>query len=300
MEEFCRKNGGIGYAVYGAQWTDDFGVVHGRADSFNECKKFCGSKYVQSNLGSVFKEVEEDLRKDRAVLFSGTPCQVGAIKTYLKSQKCEDKCLITMDIACHGTPQSRFWNEYKLWLEKREGSKLKEFSFRYKPKGWKGYPVLAVFENGKRYENSFLTSHYVTMFRKGLLMRPGCFNCKYPGHFKSDITIADLWGVEICMPDMPIKDGVSLVLCHTEEAQKMLERIGGVSVPDNMYLKYNSNLSKHTPKPQEYDVFWSQYNDKGIDFVIEKYGVSKLRFNTVKFLRNTGLIAFGKKVLKKA
>ena len=74
------RGGGTGYSVYGARWTDDFRVVHDRADSIEGCKVFCGSKYVQSDLGNTFKEVEDELRQKKAVLFSGTPCQVGALK----------------------------------------------------------------------------------------------------------------------------------------------------------------------------------------------------------------------------
>ena len=212
--------------------------------------------------------------------------------------------LLTIDIACHGTPQATFWNDYKSWLENREGAKLADFSFRYKPKGWKGYPVLAVFENGKKYENAFQTSHYMTMFRKDLLMRPGCFNCKYPGNYQSDITIADFWGVELCMPQIPADGGVSLMLCHTDKGKQIVEEMNAVKVPDNRYLEYNQNLSRHTEKPAEYDLFWSEYKNEGIEYILRKYGGNTaagfIRFNIIRILRDTGLMTLGKKLLKKA
>lgn len=290
--------------VYGAKWTDDFRVVHDRADNFADCKQFCGSKYVQSDLGLIFKKVEDDLRQQNAVLFSGTPCQIGSLKAYLTTHNSPQEQLLTVDIACHGAPQSHFWNEYKSWLESKEGSKIKAFSFRYKPKGWKGYPILVEFENGKRYENAFHTSHYMTIFRKGLLIRQGCFNCKYPGNFQSDITIADFWGVELCMPEIPVSGGVSLILCHTQKGKDIAESMKAFPVPDERYLEYNHNLSKCTGKPKTYDQFWNDYHNEGLEYVLRKYGGNSmkgmLRFYAIRFLRDSGLMALGKRILKRA
>ena len=223
---------------------------------------------------------------------------------FLEKHDCNIERLLLIDIACHGTPQAFLWYEYKTWLEKKEKSKLTAFSFRYKPQGWKGYPVMAEFENGHRYENDFQTSHYMTMFRKDLIMKQCCFKCKYPGNYQSDITIADFWGVELCMPHIPAKNGVSLLLCHTEKGKNYSVDIGATKVPDNGYLRYNQNLSACTVKPAEYDLFWREYKEKGLEFVLKKYGGNtvkgKLLFNSVKLMRDSGIIAIGKKILKKA
>lgn len=289
--------------VYGAKWTEDLQVVHARATTFKECRAFCGSKYVQSDLQTSLQDAENDLREGKMVLFSGTPCQIASVSNLLKTHDCPTEHLITVDIACHGVPQPDFWNEYKTWLEQREGAKLKKFSFRYKPKGWKGYPIYAEFENGKVYKNSFRTSHYMTIFRKGLLMRPGCFNCPFPDNFRSDITIADFWGVELCMPEISTKGGVSLMLCHTEQGEALAKRMEGRPLPDDTYRKYNHNLTQKTPKPSEYETFWKDYEEHGIDFVLKKYGgdtfSGRVRFGTKRFLRSSGLMSLGKKILKK-
>ena len=290
--------------IYGAKWTDDFRVVHDRADNLTDCKQFCGSKYVQSDVGSVFKKVHNDLCQRNAVLFTGTPCQIGGLKKYLAARNSPQDQLLTVDIACHGAPQPQFWNDYKTWLEKKEKPNLKSFSFRYKLKGWKGYPIFAEFENGKRYENAYQTSQYITLFRKGLLMQSGCFNCKYPNNFQSDITIADFWGVELCMPEIPVNGGVSLMLCHSQKGKDLAKSMKAILVPDNQYLKYNHNISKCTEKPENYDQFWIEYRCKGLEFVLKKYGGNsvkgRLKFYAIQFLRDSGLIALGKRLLKKA
>lgn len=46
--------------------------------------KLRGSKYVQSRIGSTYKEAESFLKQNRKVLYSGTPCQIAGLKKYLR------------------------------------------------------------------------------------------------------------------------------------------------------------------------------------------------------------------------
>ena len=50
-------------------------------DNIYELEKEKGSKYLQSNLESIFKNIKI-LLKDTKVLFVGTPCQVAGLKSY--------------------------------------------------------------------------------------------------------------------------------------------------------------------------------------------------------------------------
>lgn len=296
------------WSVYGVKFDDEFRVVHSRATTIEECFEFCGSKYVQSDLNGCFEKVANDLKNGYYVLFTGTPCQVAAAKAYVAKCGCSIKYLYTMDIVCHGTPKPEFWMNYVKYLEKRNQSKLKKFSFRYKKNGWKGYPILAEFENGKRYENQFDVSTYMNLFRKNLLMRNSCFNCKYPGNFQSDITVADFWGVELCMPEVKTDGGVSLVLVHTENGMNLLNGMYSKDtllnqVLDERYMNYNHNLKEKTVKPEAYDSFWNDYKEYGIEYVIDKYGENnfkgRFKFNLKRILRDSGLLDIAKKLLKK-
>lgn len=42
-----------------------------------------GSKYVQSDLEGIFRQVKNDLMAGFNVLFSGTPCQIAGLKSYI-------------------------------------------------------------------------------------------------------------------------------------------------------------------------------------------------------------------------
>ena len=293
------SGGGISWSVYGAKFDTGFRVIHSRATTLDECFLFCGSKYVQSDMGSCFEQIANDIKSGYYVLFTGTPCQVAAVNTFIMKNGYDVKRLYTVDIVCHGTPNPQFWKDYVSYLEKRNRSKLTQFSFRYKEKGWKGYPTFAEFESGKCYENTFDISVYMNLFRKNLLMRKSCFNCRYPGNFQGDITIADFWGVELCMPEVPIEGGVSLIVVNSKKGENLVNGMQSEHtllkiVKNKDYLKYNYNLLYKTKQPDTYDLFWNDYKEFGMEYVLRKYGENNLlgrcKFNLKRFLRNFGLL----------
>lgn len=73
-----------GGVVYGAAFDDRFAVRHIRCEDEVSLRRCCGSKYVQSDVGDSYASVRADLASGRTVLFSGTPCQVAGLKSYLK------------------------------------------------------------------------------------------------------------------------------------------------------------------------------------------------------------------------
>lgn len=308
-ESFIKNSEDGKWAVYGAAFDEKFNVVHGRATNLKDCYEFCGSKYVQSDISNCFQQVYDDLIAGYSVLFTATPCQIAAVKKYVHTKACDSNKLVTVDIACHGAPQKSIWQDFVKYLEEKNASELVEFSFRYKKKGWKGYPILARFENGTIYENDFATSGYMTMFRKNLLMPERCFSCKFAGNFASDITIADFWGVEICMPEVPVKGGVSVMITHSKKGEALINSMNrdGVFIKEtqnNDYIKYNPNLFKPTAKPECYDEFQNDYKSKGFEYVLSTFGENnfkgKVKFGIKRFLRDSGLLSVIKKILKKA
>ena len=60
--------------VYGACFNDQWEVQHAKAETKQKLSAFRRSKYVQSYIGSTYKEIEKLLKEGRKVLFSGTPC----------------------------------------------------------------------------------------------------------------------------------------------------------------------------------------------------------------------------------
>ena len=85
--------------------------------------------------------VKDDLNKGEYVIFTGTPCQVFALKSFLNKEKIGCDKLLTIDLICHGSPDIKLWCAYKNWLEKRHKKRLNTFKFRYKDARWNGYEV---------------------------------------------------------------------------------------------------------------------------------------------------------------
>ena len=127
-ENIIKKNG----VVYGAT-IDDYKVKHIRIDNLNDIEKLQGSKYSQSNLTDTYQKIEEDLKNGKKVLFSGTPCQVLAIKKYFRK---EEKNLITISVICHGVLNDKILNKRIKEIENKFDTKMNYVKYKSKSNGW--------------------------------------------------------------------------------------------------------------------------------------------------------------------
>lgn len=101
------QRGGV---VYGVALNDEFEIEHRRITSMEELSALRRSKYVQSRVGLSYRQVKQDLKNGKTVLFSGTPCQNAGLRKYLGRTDTEK--LILADIVCHGVPSQSVFNEY--------------------------------------------------------------------------------------------------------------------------------------------------------------------------------------------
>lgn len=144
ISDYVLENGGV---VYGAGYTDHFRVVHKRAATKEARNEFKGSKYVQSDLNKVFRQVRKDLKDGLTVLFSGTPCQTAGLNSFV-GKKLRER-LILVDIVCHGVPSPYMWRDYLAYLEKIQCDKICWVNFRDKQKyGWAAHHETFKFVNG--------------------------------------------------------------------------------------------------------------------------------------------------------
>lgn len=114
------------------------------ASAREELWRLRGAKYVQSDLEGVFREVRRWLDQ-RAVLFSGTPCQVDGLYRYLGGRP---ENLTTCDLVCHGVPSPGVWEDMARSLEARRQQPLQAVRFRNKVAGWKDSHFTAVYGDG--------------------------------------------------------------------------------------------------------------------------------------------------------
>ena len=232
-----------GGVVFGAAFADDFKAVqHICVDNIADLDKLRGSKYVQSKISDTYKQAKEYLDSGRKVLFSGTPCQIGGLYSYLRKPY---ENLLTQDIICHGVPSPMVWEKYVEEHERKIFSKANKVTFRNKKNGWKAYSVFIGFENRKQYLKEHSADMYIKAFLSDICLRPSCSNCLFKGiRRQSDITLADFWGIQNVLPEMDDDKGTSLVLVHSEKGKTIFDtlydKIKCQVVDTNVVAKYNS------------------------------------------------------------
>lgn len=287
----CMINSG-GY-VCGAAFDESFNVHHIIAQSMPELKQIQGSKYVQSDISATYKQVENLLKIDKTVLYSGTPCQIDGIKSYLHIKKVDCEKLYTCDLICHGIPSPKFWDDYKQNLQKKYKSILKSYDFRYKEPGWVVFSAYAMFKNGKVYLESTNKDKYLRAFLYDLIIRDNCQSCKYTNINRvGDITLADFWGYKNIEGYENDDKGISLAIVNTDKGRKLFELIKEdivwVEKPISEAINGNRSLSKPWPANKKTEQFWADYFKKGYKYVARKYLVPvKQRKNLGQKVKNT-------------
>ena len=185
--------------VWGATFDENFYVVHKCIDSKQHLDNLCRSKYVQSNLTGVYKEVKKQLQNGKRVLFTGTPCQTTALKNFIGKN---DDNLYLVDIICHGVPSPEVWQEYLTELSEEYSEKKEDICsvcFKYKDgaRKWTHPGFLVKWEDGKEYIDFSNNTWYENGFLNNLYVRPSCHICKFKSLSSiSDLTIGDFWGMQ--------------------------------------------------------------------------------------------------------
>lgn len=232
--EICSKSssGGVfplaaksvineGGVVFGARFDHEWEVIHDVASTFERVEAFLGSKYLESKIGNTYAEAEKYLKNGQKVLFSGTPCQIAGLKSYLRG---DHENLITVDLVCHGVPSRLIWKQY---LQRTCGNKkIKNVFFRDKTNGWLDYSLKVELEEGGYIQKPRNLDLFMRGFIQGAYLRPSCYSCCFQsGRNMSDLTMGDFWKVNQICPDMYNEMGTSLVFVRTEKGKKLFEEI---------------------------------------------------------------------------
>ncbi len=287
LAEACIAEGGV---VFGAALTEDMRVEHIMCDTVESLEKLRGSKYVQSRIEDCFKQAKELLEDRRKVLFSGTPCQISGLKSYLGK---DYDNLISVDFICHGVPSPLAWEKYIKNRENQADGKCVSASFRNKDTGWRSYSVKLDFDNKKEYSCINTKDNYIKGFVNNLYLRNSCALCASKQTNKiSDITIGDFWGID---KDSAFNDnkGASVLMLRTEKAEVLFESVKDSLSTEKITfadaVKQNSsyfNSSTHSPFRKG---FFKTIKRKSFDKTVEKYygksAMAKFRRAFKKFIR---------------
>jgi coenzyme F420-reducing hydrogenase beta subunit len=221
-QQIIKQNG----TVFGVGFDEKFSVKHSSTKTLEGLAIFRRSKYVQSDIGDTFKNCKQLLENGEAVLYSGTPCQIAGLKTFL--QKDYQK-LLCLDIICMSVPSPKLWENYLKYQTKRNSSGIKNIAFRYKQPNWKQSKLHIFFENGETYVG--IRDPYSAIFSSDLCARRSCYKCRFR-NFKreSDITIADFWGIEKVFPEIDDNKGTSLVFVNSSKGEEYFNEINDLCI----------------------------------------------------------------------
>lgn len=273
---FAEKILNEGGIVVGAELRSDGQVFHSIIDSIDQLYSLQGSKYVQSYVDkNIYTSVKKTLDNQRKVLFSGTPCQIAAIKNFLKNNQ---QYLYTIEIVCHGVPSPAFFSNYHKHLKK----KFKNF-IRFNFRDYSNWLVLPNVDYKKKgtVENKKIKgddSFYQDAFLKGLMHRESCYNCKYSSVKRiADITLGDFWGLDEKQLTIPqSKEGYSLLIISSEKGRILFN-----SIKKQIYLEprdiqetiKGGNLQLMSPsfRPKQRNFFYSYAQSHSYKQIASKF-----------------------------
>lgn len=286
LAENIINQGGI---VFGAGFDDDFNLVHSYTDNIEGISKYRGSKYLQSKIGNAYSIIKDFLEKGYKVLFSGTPCQIDGLISYLGKEYSNLMCI---DIICHGVPSPKVFKMYRCNLEKKYRGTTKRMTFRCKDNSWKKYSISLEFSNNDKYISEFNKDIFMRGFLQNLYLRPSCYDCNSKTLNRlSDITIADFWGIDNIAPELNDDKGTSLVLINSNKGKDILNQLQDKiiikEVECNEAIKYNSSAIKSVPNNPKRDMFFKSLdsNSDNINELIVKYTKISLGKRTYKKFR---------------
>ncbi len=245
----------VGGCVFGVVWKNKDTAAYTKAESMDEIEAMRGSKYTQAQPGTVYRQVREELKKERHVLFCGTPCQVYALRQFLRK---EYENLLMVDILCHGVPSRHLLQSYIREIEETAGKTIHRVQFRDKAGDWQQYHVKKQFEDGSSISHMHGVDSFMHMFIGDFVLNQACYNCPHARFPRvGDITLGDFWGVcELPHKNWPIAKGIGSILGNNEKGQKALRSLHEAQMIDlrhvtldalirgqkSTYLRYQTEL----------------------------------------------------------
>lgn len=295
-----------GGVVCGAAWKKDFGVQHILIDDPEELSALLRSKYLQSEVGFVYRQVQNRLEAGLPVLFSGCPCQVAALNSYLGKPY---ELLYTIDLLCHYSPSTRHFQQYLDDTFGREN--IASYTFRTKEPGWSPDAHKVIFKDGTEDIRRFHQDLYQQTFHSRILMNDACESCRFCSFPRQgDISVGDFHGIDEHDTSLNDTKGISVLLVNSDKGHHLLEMLqaDGMAcrevplewvmnnrVSDKFFIHPSRDrlyaLTKYMPfnKAAEY-VVRPRY-DVGIVGVwsVENYGSNMTYYALYRVIRDMGL-----------
>ena len=271
-QQMYRQGGYVGGAVFDEGWMVSQYISNYKGD----LEKIRGSKLHQSNAEGFYAKVKSLLKVGEKVLVCGIPCQMAALRAYLRK---DYENLIIVDLLCRGINSPKVFSKWLTFLEEEYGAKVQRFRVKNKELGWRKLTTKVEFENGKvlydTNDTNFFTIGYLST---NVYCRPSCYECKFKGFPRiADISIGDFWGSgNTLSKEMDGDLGTSIVLLNNEKGknyyQSVVGKVNEKEVPLDIVVKGNPALvSSLNPPIVNREEFYRDLDQNKFDVVAKKY-----------------------------
>lgn len=214
--------------------------------------------------------------------------------------------LLTLDLACHGTPSNAVFQSYLSKLRTLKKCKISSFEFRRR-NGWGYSPSIS--DRGKLIPIFDIENLYMCAFEKAALFRQSCYICPFAKLPRvGDCSIADFWGIG--RHGKPFKHnvlrGVSLVLVNNARGMDAIMKLENVFREERTLeesLVENPNIIHPSPlHPQRNEIIQSFLNPhKSLKDISKEYHLldNSLKGRIKKYASKYHLFDFAKIVYDK-
>jgi len=280
--EIARMFIEAGDYVVGCIWDKDWMPEHVLTNDMEVVRMMQKSKYVQSNIVKVYKPMIEAIRQGKKVLFSGTPCQIAAIRKVIK----DENNVFYLSVVCHGVSSRGIWRKYVKWLESIHG-KIVKLRMREKPIS-KSDDYAMYIENqegrGILLEGP-KTGQFMQCFKEGLFVSGRCNKCQFKGDsIGADIIIGDGWGADKFFDDFDDGQGVSCILIKSENGEKLWEKLQKTfavrDIDVDLVVKSNQRLVSPAKVNRRTFKFYKKVSDR--DMISEEILEKSMYVNTIE------------------
>ena len=226
VDAWCDEN----YVIFGAE-AQGLEIYHSCIENKDQIDLFRKSKYSQSHVGDSYLKAKKYLAEGKKVLFSGTPCQIAALRNILGNAANTEK-LLTIEVVCEGFPSPLLLRKYEQHFAEKKGIKFDSLDYRYKDGSRWDYQVMNIVystqHNSKRetIKRDRWFNPFWIFWADRLMSRPSCVTCPFrtPDR-EADITLGDLWGAHLYCPELyGNNNGCSLAVCNTEKGKTVLKK----------------------------------------------------------------------------
>lgn len=266
------KQGGI---VFGAAFDEQLKLITTSAQRCDELQPLYKSKYLLCNTSHSFWEIKKFLEQGRMVLYTSSPCQVAALKLYLKK---DYKNLLTMEFICRGVGSQDLFDKSIAYYENKKKIKIGKFEFRYKKRTTSRCFYMEYEKNGKIKEKAnyyFFFPYYYGYYKNCIVNRSSCNNCVYATKNRvADITMGDFHEIAKYYSGANRQKGCSMLLVNTEKGGEWFNNIKEqiyFHALDKEIIYKNNRFSSGEIQGKSKNAFFDTIVNNGFEAAVKKY-----------------------------